>query len=282
MRSAVENGVCKLCGGRADEEQPVPHALPRGTVLHGRYLVGAVLGAGGFGITYIALNIPDRRRVAIKEFLPVDAAAREAGGMAVRSLSRDPGVFPRARAQFLQEAQTIYRLRGYGGIVGVEKLFEENNTAYYCMEYLEGQDLRKRVLAAGGRLKIDETMRLASTVLDSLEYIHERGVIHRDVSPDNIILQPNGTLVLLDFGAARQMSISGEHSNTISVKHGYAPEEQYRTRGEQGPWTDVYALCATIYKLITGVTPPQALDRAMNGDVLKTPTELGFPVGERR
>lgn len=274
MRSAVENGVCRLCGARADDNQPVPHALPRGTVLHGRYLVGAVLGAGGFGITYIALSIPDKRRIAIKEFLPVDVAAREAGGAYVRSLSREPGLFPRAREQFLQEAQTIYRLRGYSGIVGVEKLFQENNTAYFCMEYLEGQDLRRRILAAGGRLRTDETMRVMTTVLDALDYIHTRGVIHRDISPDNIYLCGEKSVKLIDFGAAYARRGNDGANSLRVVKQGYAPVEQYRADGRVGPWSDLYACACTIYHCLTGVVPPDAMQREQL-DTLALPSYYG-------
>lgn len=274
MRSAVENGVCGLCGGKADKPQSVPYALQPGTVLHGRYLVGFVLGAGGFGVTYVALDIPSGRRLAIKEFLPVEAAAREEGGMYVRSISRDPSLFQRARGQFLSEAQTIYQLRGYGGIVGIEKLFEENNTAYYCMEYLDGQDLRKRVLAAGGKLKTDETMRVTAIVLDALDYIHARGVIHRDVSPDNIYLCSDGSVKLIDFGAAYARRKHDVSNSLRVVKQGYAPIEQYCADGNVGPWLDLYACACTIYYCLTGTIPPDASKRAVE-DTLVPPSRLG-------
>ena len=280
MQSAVENGVCGLCGGRVDEPQSVPRALQPGTVLHGRYLVGSVLGAGGFGVTYIALNIPSGRRLAIKEFLPADAAAREEGGTYVRSISCDPSLFPRAREQFLREAQTIYQLRGYGGIVGIEKLFEENNTAYYCMEYLKGQDLRKRILAAGGQLKTDETMRVMAVVLDALDYIHDRGVIHRDVSPDNIYLCSDGSVKLIDFGAAYARRMHDASNALRVVKQGYAPIEQYHADGKVGPWSDLYACACTIYYCLTGTIPPDSSKRAVE-DTLIPPSQLGVALSPK-
>lgn len=275
MQGAVENGVCTQCGGKAQEtKQSVPYALECGTVLHGRYLVGSVLGAGGFGITYIALNIADGRRIAIKEFLPVDAAVRVEGSTYVQSISRDSNVFSIAREQFLKEAQTIYQLRGYPGIVDVEKLFEENNTAYFCMEYLEGGDLRKHVLASGGKLGVEETLQTMSVVLDALDYIHTRGVIHRDVSPDNIYLCRSGAVKLIDFGAAFAQRRDDLKKMQRVVKQGYAPIEQYLVGGNVGPWSDLYACASTIYFCLTGTVPPDSQQRAME-DTLIPPSQLG-------
>ncbi len=263
MQGAIENGVCMRCGFKTQQtEQSVPYALPCGTVLHGQYLIGLVLGAGGFGITYNALSIADGRHVAIKEFLPVDAAVRVEGGTYVQSMSRDSHIFTSAREQFLKEAQTIYRLRGYPGIVNVEKLFEENNTAYFCMEYLDGSDLRKYVISSGGRLCVEKTMQIMSVVLDALNYIHTRGIIHRDISPDNIYLCKNGAITLIDFGAAYAQSRDDLRKMQRVVKQGYAPLEQYLVGGNVGPWSDLYACASTIYYCLTGIIPPDAKQRA--------------------
>lgn len=275
MQGAVENGVCMHCGNKAQQaNHAVPNALPCGTVLHGRYLIGQVLGAGGFGITYNALNIPDRRHVAIKEFLPVDAAVRTEGSTYVQSISRDSYVFAIARDQFLKEAQTIYRLRGYPGIVAVEKLFEENNTAYFSMEFLDGLDLRKRVIASGGKLSVEETLQTMSVVLDTLDYIHARGVIHRDISPDNIYLCKGGAIKLIDFGAAFAQSRDDLRKLQRVVKSGYAPPEQYLVGGDVGPWSDLYACASTIYYCLTGVVPPESKQRVVS-DTLVPPLQLG-------
>lgn len=277
MQNAVENGVCRNCGSIAETGQPVPYALPCGTVLHGCYLLGAVLGAGGFGITYIALRLPEGRRVAIKEYFPVEAAFREAGDTFVFSSAVGAEAFRRGREQFLKEAQTIYRLRGYPGIVSVEKLFEENNTAYFCMEYLDGQDLKHRVVQAGGRLTAAETLQTFTPVLDALDYIHKSGVIHRDVSPDNIFLCRSGGVKLIDFGAAYARSRDDLSKMQLIVKQGYAPVEQYYQDGNVGPWSDLYALASTMYFCLTGTVPQPALQRAQK-DELVPPTRLGADI----
>ncbi len=277
MQNTVENGVCRICGSIAEAGQPVPYALPYGTVLHGCYLLGAVLGAGGFGITYIALRLPEGRRVAIKEYFPVEAAFRETGDTVVVSSAGGAEAFRRGREQFLKEAQTIYGLRGYPGIVSVEKLFEENNTAYFCMEYLDGQDLKHRVAQAGGRLSAAEAMQTFSPVLDALDYIHKREVIHRDVSPDNIFLCRNGGVKLIDFGAAYARSRDDLSKIQLIVKQGYAPVEQYYQDGNVGPWSDLYALASTMYFCLTGTVPQNALQRAQK-DELMPPTRLGAAI----
>ncbi|HQQ41201.1 MAG TPA: serine/threonine-protein kinase, partial [Clostridia bacterium] len=173
------------------------------------------------------------------------------------------------------EARALAKFPGDSGVVGVRTFFYENGTAYIVMDFVEGETLKSYAQRRGGRLPAAEVLALFQPILRSLARVHDSGLLHRDISPDNLMLKTDGTLALLDFGAARQMSIEGEHSNTINVKHGFAPEEQYRTRGEQGPWTDVYALCATIYRLTTGRTPPEALDRMADGTLLTPPNQLG-------
>lgn len=273
MQSGVTDGVCSLCGAHHDDAQTVAYALPRGTVLHGRYLVGATLGAGGFGVTYIALDLITEKRLAIKEFLPVDVAVRKEGDTCVYGRTRDDELFCKGRERFLKEAQTIYRLRGYVGVVGVEKLFEENNTAYYCMEYLEGCDLKKYVQQHGGRLHEYEALQLMRPVLDALSYIHANGVIHRDVSPDNIFVCKDGTIKLIDFGAAYAALRDRAEQIQLVVKPGYAPIEQYARNGELGPWSDLYAFACTLYFCLTGQAPLDALQRSAQG-ALPTPPAL--------
>mgnify|MGYP000857338937 FL=1 len=276
--------VCPHCGYDNAIAENAAHQLECGSILCGTYFVGRVLGQGGFGITYVGMDLNLEKKVAIKEYYPEGCVTRDIKTHAtVLSFEGEKTAFFRnGRERFVDEAKTLAMFSGDSGIVNVRTFFFENGTAYIVMDFVDGETLKSLAARSGGKLPVDRVFELFEPLLRSITRVHEAGLLHRDISPDNIILQPNGTLILLDFGAARQMSISGEHSNTISVKHGYAPEEQYRTRGEQGPWTDVYALCATIYKLITGETPPQALDRAMNGDILKTPTELGAPMGGRR
>ena len=269
--------VCPHCGADPAANVNAPNQLECGSILAGTYLVGCVLGQGGFGITYIGLDLNLNLKVAIKEYYPEGYVTRE--GHTHSSVIPLPGerkvLFERGKDKFVNEAQILAKFSEDPSIVGVRGFFQENGTAYIVMNFLEGETLKQYVQQRGGKLPADEVLTMMGPLLASLSKVHAVGLLHRDISPDNIMRRKNGSLVLLDFGAARQMSVDGEHSNTINVKHGYAPEEQYRTHGEQGPWTDVYALCATIYRLTTGVTPLQALDRAMNDVPLLPPNKLG-------
>ena len=261
MREALENGVCSHCGMRPGWTPEPPFALPPGTVLHGRYLTGRVLGHGGFGITYLAADLAEEKVVAIKEYLPNGLCTRKAGAAPVESLGEQED-FHYGLVKFLDEARTIYQLQEIPGIITVEKLFEENGTAYYAMEFLDGQDLKHRLEKAGGRLPWQEALTLLHPVFMALEQVHRMGVTHRDISPDNIFLCRDGAVKLLDFGAARSMLQERSQSVDVILKRGYAPEEQYYSRGHQGPWTDVYALGCTVYHCITGSVPPEATERA--------------------
>lgn len=256
--------------------------LMEGTVIGARYQIGKVIGEGGFGITYIGydtrLNIP----VAIKEYYPK--------GYAQRSVSVSPqvavtvgergAIYEKGKERFLNEARVIAKFIGEPGIVNVTDYFEENNTAYIVMEYLNGITL-KDYIEQYGSIPADTIFHLMSPVIRSLSLIHKQGLIHRDISPDNIMLMPDGSLKLLDFGAAKDYSMAGKESMTIVLKLGYAPEEQYRSKGIQGPWTDVYALCATIYKCITGITPDESIQRMRRDDV-KWPSSLGLLISQRQ
>ncbi len=271
------NGICRHCGFDNAVCANSAHQLACGSILAGTYLVGRVLGQGGFGITYIGYDLNLDVRVAIKEYYPEGSVTRDMRTQStVLVLSEDRrAMFEAGKERFVQEARVLARFSGEKGIVGVRSFFFENGTAYIVMDYVEGETLKSYVAKRGGNLPAEEVLRRFEALFKPLSRVHEAGLLHRDISPDNIMLTKDDSLVLLDFGAARQISVYGEHSNTINVKHGFAPEEQYRKRGEQGPWTDVYALSATIYRLITGVTPPEALDRLMNDDTMKPPNALG-------
>lgn len=270
-------GACPHCGYPNTNCTNAAHQLPCGSILAGAYLVGRVLGQGGFGITYIGYDLNLNVRVAIKEYYPEGSVTRDMRTQStVIVLSDDRRAsFEAGKERFVQEARVLAQFVGEPGIVGVRSFFHENGTAYIVMDYVEGQTLKAYVSKRGGKLPAEEVLRRFETLFQPLSRVHAAGLLHRDISPDNIMLTKDDSLVLLDFGAARQISAFGEHSNTINVKHGFAPEEQYRKRGEQGAWTDVYALCATIYRLITGVTPPEALDRLTNDVTLAAPSSLG-------
>ncbi|MBR1764664.1 MAG: protein kinase [Ruminococcus sp.] len=243
-------------------------------MLNHRYMVGGVLGEGGFGITYIGLDTLLQFRVAIKEFYPAGMVNRNNSvSNDVQSISAASAreLFSKSREHFLHEARTLAKFTNEPGIVAVRDFFEENHTVYIVMEYLDGITL-KSYLKQVGTISSYNTICLLMPVFRSLKKIHEKNLIHRDISPDNIMLVGE-QVKLLDFGAAREFA--DEKSLSVMLKHGYAPMEQYRRHGKQGAWTDIYAICATVYKCITGSIPPDAPDRIYE-DNLKMPSELGF------
>ena len=270
-------GVCPACGCDNAAVSNEAHQLDCGSILAGTYLIGKVLGQGGFGITYIGWDLNLDIKVAIKEYYPEGCVTRDAHTHISVLTYAGPkeAYFQKGKERFVNEARALAKFPGDSGVVGVRTFFYENGTAYIVMDFVEGETLKSYAQRRGGRLPAAEVLALFQPIFRSLARVHDSGLLHRDISPDNLMLKTDGTLALLDFGAARQMSIEGEHSNTINVKHGFAPEEQYRTRGEQGPWTDVYALSATIYRLTTGRTPPEALDRMADGTLLTPPNQLG-------
>lgn len=272
---------CPHCGFNGTTAA-TPHHLPAGTILGSRYLIGCAIGEGGFGITYIGRDLKLDMRIAVKEYYPSGFANRNAGFSTDITISNESQkeFLNNGKSKFLNEARVLASFSGQPGIVDVRDYFEANNTAYIVMEYLDGLTL-KEYEKNHPLFSADEIFTLMDPLLDALEKIHEKGVIHRDISPDNIMLLKNGTLKLMDFGAARAVGFETQKSLSILLKPGYAPEEQYRSRGLQGPWTDLYALCATIYKCITGKTPDDALQRAYY-DELKRPSELGIPISARQ
>lgn len=268
---------CPVCGKENTGTIPAHHLLP-GTILNGKFYVGEALGEGGFGITYIGRDIKLDMKVAIKEFYP--------NGYVNRSNTISPQVndsvtegrrdfFEKGRERFLKEAQILAKFSGEPGVVDVRDFFEENNTAYIIMEFLDGVDL-KTYLKEKGTLTPAHTIQLLMPVMNSLKKVHAQGLIHRDISPDNIMVIGD-KVKLLDFGAARTVSAEANKSLSVMLKPGYAPEEQYRSKGNQGPWTDIYALCATMYKCITGITPDDATQRVFSDEV-KTPSALNVTI----
>lgn len=277
----VERGEpCPVCGRLEDAYAPQPHHLPPGTMLWGRYLIGRVLGEGGFGITYIGLDLRLELRVAVKEYFPTDRVTRMSQvSLSVSQLmgAEDDG-FQRGKERFLYEARTLARMEKQPEIVMVRDYFEENGTAYIVMEYVEGTTFKAWVRQSGGRIAPEELLPTIEPLFGALDAVHRSGLIHRDISPDNLMLE-NGMVRLLDFGCARESS-GGMKTMTVALKHGFAPVEQYQYKG-QGPWTDVYSLAATIYYCLTGKTPPQALDR-MCEDELIPPRELEVLLSEQQ
>ena len=279
MREMNSPGVCPHCGcDAAGYEAPV-HQLRPGSILNGKYLVGRSLGEGGFGITYIGFDLNLELRVAIKEYYPNGLVTRQVGGtMSVISFTTQGEQYGKGLDRFVQEARSLAKFYDLSGIVSVKDFFRENGTAYIVMEYIEGETLKQYLARKGGRLPSEEALLILRPVMESLALVHGAGIIHRDISPDNIMLTRRGAK-LIDFGAARTYVDEENRSRTVTLKSGYAPYEQYQTRGEQGPWTDVYALCATIYKCVTGETPPEATERVVE-DALTPPAGVDAPARE--
>ena len=345
---------CPHCGFSESEYKQNPLCLPLNTILAGKYLVGKVLGEGGFGITYVGYDLNMETRIAIKEYFPVELVSRDTtrrtmgeggavsgtsasggGSDRVISLSGEKSkTYQQGLKKYVDEARNVSRFSGIPGIVSVKDFFYENDTAYIVMEYIEGVSLKEYLKQKGGKVSEEEALAVMRPVLEALEKVHAAGIVHRDISPDNIMLTfteeakaedagvgagpagANGPVSgwnagqsgqagrnaqtasrshsspvsmapplygniaavrLIDFGAARMTTKNDQKSLTIILKHGYAPEEQYRSHGEQGPWTDVYALCAVFYRMITGKVPEPAMDRIFS-DALKRPEELGTKV----
>ncbi|RGZ83694.1 hypothetical protein DW972_05880 [Anaerobutyricum hallii] len=254
------------------------HCLRKGTRLIGRYTIEGVLGQGGFGITYLGIDELHEKKVAIKEFFPQGIVTRniEYQDTVTVTFVGEKDNYEKGKERFLKEARTMAKFSKDEGIVKALDFFEINNTAYIVMEYLEGITL-KQYLRENQRIAPEDLIELLVPLIESLDEIHSQGMIHRDISPDNIMVLPDGRIKLMDFGAARDYTEFGEKSLSIVLKPGYAPPEQYQTHGIQGPWTDIYALCATMYKCITGENPPDAIERVMD-DHLKKISAFGIPV----
>ena len=272
MKMKDSSPVCEHCG--YNEHVPNEnHQLPIGTILQGRYQVGKVLGQGGFGITYIGWDTALETPVAIKEYYPGSLVHRESTQNLTVSCtgSNVAELYAQNRERFLREARILAKLQNVPGIVRVQNLFADNNTAYIIMEYVDGINLKQYIRMQNRVLTVSETLAVMQPVMRALNKVHQAELVHRDISPDNIMIQKDGSVVLLDFGAARQVEHADvNHDLTRStqtiLKHGFAPIEQYRSRGNLGPWTDVYALCATMYYCLTGKVPSEAPERVMGDD----------------
>lgn len=257
--------------------EPEPFLI-KGHILKDRYEVLRVLGNGGFGVTYACRDTTLNLKVAVKEYYPdgfVTRDCKKSPAVTYTASSSAKPYIEKGMHRFLDEARVLARFSGEYGIVDVRDYFEENNTAYIVMEFLDGRDL-KELIQEKGRLPAEYAVRLLLPVMESLEKIHRQGLIHRDISPDNIRMVGD-KLKLLDFGAARDFSYEGNKTMTVMLKRGYAPIEQYGEVDTQGPWTDVYALCATLYLCITEKKPADALIR-WDRDPLQKPSQLGIAI----
>jgi serine/threonine protein kinase len=278
MQNDTGDPICPACGSPFDLPPKNTLQLAPRTMLHDQYLIGRALGHGGFGVTYLAWDIGLETRLAVKEYLPHGVVGRGAGETKVSSYSaQTQQEFEWGLDRFLEEARTLKKFSTSPGIVAVDTIFRDNGTAYLVMEFLDGWTLDEFLKRRGGKITFETTLRIMLPVIDALAAIHADGVLHRDISPDNIYLTRDGKVKLIDFGAARNALGQKSRNLSIILKEGYAPEEQYRASGVQGPWTDVYATAATMYHCVTGKAPQPSLDRLAE-DKVQRPSELGIDI----
>ena len=269
MEEKGEEQICPHCGYKGKNQEPF--ILKPGTILKERYILGKQLGNGGFGITYIGWDSYLKRKIAVKEYYPRNCATRNEDNTKINIYSGEIAeIYRSGLKSFLNEAQRIAQFTHNKGVVQVYDYFQENNTGYIVMEYVEWQTI-KAILKREKTLSFQEASEIVISVLDTLEDVHKKGIIHRDISPDNIFAQKiddeRWETKLIDFGAARLVVTEHTQNYTIILKRGYAPVEQYNPN-KQGPWTDIYALGATFYKMITGHIPCDAMDRVQKDELI--------------
>lgn len=256
------NTTCPHCG-YPEKHLTVKDSLPVFSILAGKYLLGAPLGKGGFGITYIAMHLPNEKIVAIKEFFPANLAVRDTNNETVVPADDTKAVYYRTGMKsFSEEGRILYLLSDIEHVVHVAEQIQANNTTYLVMEYVPGISLKKYMKQQQKLFSEQEMLTLMQPILLALQTMHQKGILHRDISPENLMLSPDNTLTLIDFGAARTFSRSDDDNLTVILKRGYAPEEQYHSNSRQGPWTDLYAVCAVMYQMLTGILPQEASARA--------------------
>lgn len=259
--------ICPHCGYAEGTEPELATYMRPGAILNERYVIGRALGHGGFSVTYLAWDALLLHKVAIKEYLPSEYATRRPGESRLTIFSGKEGeYFQFGKEKFLDEAKRLSAFQNEDGIVHVYDCFSANETAYLVMEYLDGITLseylkKETAVSPQGRIAPEEAISMLTPVMLSLQRVHDSGMIHRDIAPDNIMLLKDGGVRLIDFGAARHAVHDCGKSMTVIIKDGYSPEEQYNSHGVQGPAADVYALSATLYQMITGITPPGAIER---------------------
>ncbi len=279
--------VCPHCGYVVGTDAAEAIHMDPGTLLYDRYIIGKVLGYGGFGVTYLGWDGKLEQKVAIKEYLPGEFSTRMPGQSQVTVFNGEKNEqFHDGLKKFVEEAKHLAKFQNEPGIVKIFDSFEENETAYIIMEYLEGETLTS-YLKREKTIPEDKAVEMMLPIMESLQVVHAEGLLHRDIAPDNIFLLNNGEVKLIDFGASRYATTSHSKSLSVIIKPGYSPEEQYRSRGDQGPYTDVYAIAATLYKMITGKTPPDAMERRakyenQNKDILEEPHKINKKISPNR
>ena len=266
MHEMGVGAVCPTCGRNNVEtaaKQP-SYALPCGSLLRDRYAIGRVLGQGGFGITYIGYDVMLQNRVCVKEYYPMGSAMRD--GRSSSHVTWSTGMQPQfseaGKQSFVNEARKAVKLRDMPSVVKVWDIFYENDTAYIVMEFVDGVTLKEHLMAKGAPMTLQECYDALEPVMRDLQTIHSLGVIHRDISPDNLMQRSSGELALLDLGAAKDLTIQSTEASMLVARKGFSPGEQYVQGSNIGPWTDVYALTATIYYCMTGHAPASPMERS--------------------
>ena len=261
MRISDDVGICPYCGREKTGQQTWSKALAPGTILNNKILIGNILGKGGYGITYIGYDMLLEYRVAIKEFFPDEMVDRAEDGRTVLVLDEVNGEeYQRETTAYLREARILAEFSKFPGIVAIKDLFYENNTGYLIMEYLQSGNLRKYVDSKGGWLEVKEALELMEPVISILGRLHKSGLIHRDISPDNIMMDEDGSVKLIDFGGSKKVGLNNQQ--VFLGKWGFASLEQMLSKlSEQGPWTDIYGICATLYCLMTSEVPQSSYER---------------------
>ncbi len=281
---ALPNGddVCPYCGFGVSAYEEKSTCLKPFTVLQNKYMIGRVIGVGGFGITYIGWDLNLQTYIAIKEYFPGSLASRDTSTTVTQVIPNESSkdVYDKGLKRYVEEAQNLSKFYQLQGIVSVKDFFYENGTGYIVMEYINGINLKEYLNNAGGKLPEQTVLALMKPVFESLHQMHNTGLVHRDISPDNIMVDKDNKIKLIDFGSARGQSAETDKTYTVILKHGYAPAEQYYAKGNQGPWTDIYSLCATMYKMLTGQVPPNSVER-MEQDEYMDPSRMGIPVSQR-
>lgn len=267
MHLLEQGDVCSVCRYDNQNSRTPPYCLPEGTCLKERYYTGCILGEGGFGITYLGwdqtLSIP----VAVKEYYPKEFVRRRpvSGSFGEKRVDGETYAqqeYQKGMEAFLKEAQTLAQFQALEGAAVVHDYFTENDTAYIVMEYIDGISVEEYV-QKNGQMPAEQVRSMLRPVLDTLEEMHAHHIIHRDVSADNLMITRQGSMKLVDFGAARS-TVNRDHTMTVMYKRGFAPEEQYRSKGETGPWSDIYSVCAVMYYMLSGVMPEEASQRLVS------------------
>lgn len=278
---AIDDGerFCSGCGFDIEGYEEKDQTLKPCTMLKDKYMLGKVIGIGGFGITYLGWDTVLQTYVAIKEYFPQFFAFRsfeDATTQVVPTVSKKEP-YEKGLKRYLEEAQNLSKFYQLPGIVSVKDFFYENGTGYIVMEFIDGINLKQFLNENGGKIPEATVRSLMKPVLESLKEVHDAGLIHRDISPDNVMVDKKNRIKLIDFGSVRDQSTESEKTYTVTLKHGYAPSEQYYSKGKQGPWTDIYSICATMYRMLTGVNPPNSIERLSN-DEYESPKAHGVNV----